>query len=122
MKSLRGLVVAAVCLFGLLFVQAVYQVPFDAANASQIARRPWMPTEEITLDNGDVLVGYTISSKDGWFQILNDDDQTIMFVKATSITKRHVCTPEDDRVEYHDPLLNLEGAQAPKSQTCKPPT
>ena len=113
-----GLIVAAACFFGLLFVQAVYRVPLDLAHGSQVARRPWMPAEEITLNNGSVVVGYTISSNDGWFLILNDEDRTVQYVAADKITDRHVCTPKRDKVEYRDPLIKLIGAQEPKTRTC----
>lgn len=118
LRFVGGLVVAAVCFFGLLFVQAVYQVPFDLTHGSQVVRRPWMPAEEITLDNGRVLIGYTISSKDGWFLILNDEDRTTEYIRAASVSGRRVCTHERDQIKYRDPLIKLVGAREPRTHTC----
>lgn len=118
LRFVGGLMVAAVCLFGLLFVQAVYRVPFDPAHGFQVVRRPWMPAEEIALKDGSVIVGYTISSKDGWFLILKDEDRTIQYVLADSVTDRRVCTPKRDQIEYHDPLLKSKDAQEPKTRPC----
>jgi hypothetical protein len=114
-----GLVYATVCLVGLLFVQAVYRVPFDFENFDAIMRRPWVPAEEITLDTGERYVGYTITTKDGWFLLLNEHDRSLDYLDAASVVSRRVCTPAAMSPDYRDPLHRLDGSLPPINSLCR---
>lgn len=114
-----GLVYASVCLLGLLFVQAVYRVPFDIANFDAIMRRPWVPAEEITLDTGERYVGYTISSQDGWFLVLNEHDRSLAYLNADKVVTRRVCTPATSSPDHRDPLYRLDGSRPPVNSLCR---
>jgi hypothetical protein len=114
-----GLIYATVCLVGLLFVQAVYRVPFDFANFDAIMRRPWVPAEEITLSTGERYVGYTVSTQDGWFLVLNEHDRSLAYLKADEVVHRRVCTPASLSPDYRDPLYRLDGSQPPVNSLCR---
>lgn len=113
-----GLFCGAICTFGLLFSAVVYRVPFDVQNAAQIMRRPWLPAEEIRTNEGKVIVGFVISSADGWFLVMAEDDRALRYVKADSVAERLVCTPPSYDVEYRTPLIELRGAGKPMDRVC----
>jgi hypothetical protein len=117
-----GVVYGVICTAGLLFTQAVYNVPFDIDSMSQVLRRPWLPAEEITTNDGAVHVGYVISTSDGWFLILNEQDRSLDYVVAGSVTARKTCTPQEYRTEYRPPLIELRGGRQPNNRPCGAPT
>jgi hypothetical protein len=90
------LIVAWVCALSLLFMQVVYNVPlprtaFDLPPiASEILRRPWLPLEKISLSSCGVRLGYAISSKDGWFVVLNEPDRKITYIRASDVVDRTI--------------------------------
>lgn len=113
-----GLACGVICVFGLLFMHSVYRVPFDANYASQIARRPWLPAEEVVVESGDRYVGYVISTTDGWFLLVNESNRALEYLPAESVVDRRVCTPESYDLEYRAPLVALPGAGAPSGRVC----
>ena len=121
--GLWGIIIAAACVLGLLFVQAVYRVPFDLKNASEVVRRPWIPAEQITLTADGAprtYIGYVISTGDDWFEMLIDDDRTIVYVPADTVVSRTVCIPPGSfaSTPFHKPLFELHGAQPPQQHQC----
>lgn len=117
-----GMACGVICMIGLLFTQAVYNVPFKIEQTSQILRRPWLPAEEVTTRDGVVHVGYVISTSDGWFLVLNEYDRSLDYIPAGSIIGRETCTPQDYRIEYRPPLIELRGARPPNDRICATPT
>lgn len=116
-----GLICGAICTLGLLFMLAVYRVPFDANNAAQIMRRPWLPAEEIQTNAGDRRVGFVITTKDGWFLLMNESNRSLEYIPAGSVVRRQVCTPPSYQVEYRPPLIDIRGGSKPSSKVCAPP-
>jgi hypothetical protein len=86
-----GLGIAAVRGFSVLYVERVYNVPLKSDIAFEILRRPWLPTEKITLSSGKTLVGYTMSISIGWHVFLDEQTRTIHYLHATEVTNRVVC-------------------------------
>jgi hypothetical protein len=103
-----ALIVAGACVFALLFMQVVYRVPFDISTFSEIARRPWLPAEDIVLRPGGTRVGYTVSTKDKWFIILNEDNRTIDYLRDEEIASRKVCSLGSNQHPSNFPLIRLQ--------------
>jgi hypothetical protein len=84
--------VAIICAVSVLFVQKVYKVPFNTSAVMEIFHRPWLPTERITLSSGgDPVVGYTLSTSDGWHVLLLERTRTIRYLRAAEVAGREVC-------------------------------
>jgi hypothetical protein len=108
-------------LFGLLAVPAIglvmlfYAVPITGVDAGPLARSMWLPDEMIEVNDQaihgvDHLVGYVLSSSDGWFVILTERDRAIVYVKADRVLSRQVCSVgiENER-RSGKPLVQLNG-------------
>lgn len=113
-----GLFCGAICILGFLFSAIVYRVPFDVQNAAQIMRRPWLPAEEIHTNEGKVYIGFVVSSADGWFLVMAENNRELQYIKADSVVERLVCTPPSYDVEYRSPLIELRGAGKPMGRVC----
>lgn len=86
-----AIAVAGVCTLAVVFVQTVYRVPFDRTAASEIVRRPWLPTEKIDVKPTETYVGYLVSTEGGWHTVLKDSDRTIVYIRRGEIASREVC-------------------------------
>lgn len=115
---LFGLACGVICTFGLLFMLAVYRVPFNVDYASQIARRPWLPAEEIQTKSDEERVGYVISTADGWFLLMNESERSLEYIPADEVVSRVVCTPRSYSVEYRSPLIDIRGSGKPAGEIC----
>lgn len=115
---LFGLICGAICTLGLLFMLSVYRVPFNVDYASQIARRPWLPAEEIRTNSGEESVGYVISTTDDWFLLMNENGRSLEYVSAGKVVGRLICTPRSCDSEYKPPLIEIRGAGKPAGRVC----
>jgi hypothetical protein len=120
MRLVYGLVVVVICAYALLLVQIVYRVPFDQQTASEIARRPWLPPEELVVEGQGTLVGYTLATTDKWHVVLNDTDRTISYVGSASVRTRRVCRTTALQLMPRRPLVHLAGAQLVRLPPCAP--
>lgn len=111
-RTISGLLyavgIAAVCGFSVLYVQAVYNVPFSEKGIAEIARRPWLPAEKIRLSTGaPPLVGYTMSVGNGWQVVLLERSRTVRYLRATDVVERNICYVGDLTAPTRPPLVPL---------------
>lgn len=111
-RTLSGLLyavgIAAVCGFSVLYVQAVYDVPFNSKSIAEIARRPWLPAEKIRLSTGErPLVGYTMSVGNGWQVVLLERSRTVRYLRATDVVERKICYVGELAAPTRPPLVPL---------------
>lgn len=120
LKWIYGIIVATICAGVTLLVYTFYRVPFSAELVSEIARRPWMPAEEIVLKSGGApQVGYTLSTKDNWHIILNESNRTIIYLRADNVASRTSCKPFSTYVERPRlPLFPLKNVHPETPKTC----
>ena len=92
--------IALIPLFLLLY-------PFPLSNTfyAQQIRQPWLPAEEITLDSGQVLIGYLLSEDQDWVVVLKADSRTIYYYHEVQILKRQICQIE--KFSTNKPLISL---------------
>ena len=126
--------VGAICALVALFAQSVYGVPRDIAAAlsqskysgdlsgtvvSALVRRPWLPAEEITLKEGEI-VGYTLSNENKWFVVLKEHDRTIEYIFADDVVGRRVCSLENDSIDPREPapLIRLQDINITQPWVC----
>jgi hypothetical protein len=111
-------VVASICAVVVPFVNTVYTVPFDGHVASEIARRPWLPPERITLRSGTVHAGYVLSTENDWFVVLREYDRTIEYIPADDVIIRAVCTFKEGQPTIDSPLIKLYDVRQPRVPYC----
>jgi hypothetical protein len=127
-------VVGATCAFIALLAQNIYSAPRDLSSAlsqghhrgdlnvttaSEILRRPWVPAELITLKSGAVVVGYTLSTKDKWFVVLNAHDRTIKYIFADNVTDRKICSLEKNiKKQIPAPIIRLQDVNIAPTPPC----
>jgi hypothetical protein len=51
----------------------------------------WLPSEEIGLNSGQVVVGFVLDDDGDWGSLLRDRDHTIMRIKTDTIETRMIC-------------------------------
>jgi hypothetical protein len=73
LQTVAFYVVAAIILLGLL------------------NRWMWLPSEEIGLNSGQVVVGFVLDDDGDWGSLLRDRDHTIMRIKTDTIETRMIC-------------------------------
>ncbi len=120
LKVVYCIIIAIMCGYVTVLVHTFYRVPFSAELASEIARRPWMPAEEIVFKSDGVSrVGYTLSTKDNWHIILNDVDRSIIYVRADNVATRTACKPSSTYIERSSlPVLPLRNILPETAKTC----
>lgn len=101
-----GLIISVVATSALLLVQNFYVTPLKPANLWATARHPWLPTEELQLNSNHTVVGYVLSTNDGWFAVLLESSRTIDYIHASNITGRMVCAAPDDVQPKPLPLIH----------------
>jgi hypothetical protein len=98
---------ALVALFMLAFTDKLYQPPTAPNAVPRIMKQPWLPSEKVTLRNGEWWVGYTLSYKDGWHVLLEEQGRTIVFLRADDVRSRTVCRTSDVLKAERPPLIQL---------------
>lgn len=114
------IIVALICAGIALLVKTFYQVPFSVDLVSEIARRPWIPAEEIYVKLDAIpRVGYTLSSDEKWQIVLNESDRSIIYLRADDVVARTTCKPPSTYIEQPKlPLLPLKRVQLKPVKTC----
>jgi hypothetical protein len=114
------IIVGLLCASIALLVKTFYQVPFSVDLVSEIARRPWIPAEEISLKSDAVpRVGYTLSTSDKWQIVLNESDRSIIYLRADDVVARTTCKPLSTYIEQPKlPLFPLRHVQLKPVKTC----
>jgi hypothetical protein len=83
----------------------VYPFPLSNTFYAEQLRRPWLPAEEITLNSGQVLIGYLLSEDQDWVVILKADSRTIYYYHEPQVTNRQICQLE--HTSANTPLISL---------------
>jgi hypothetical protein len=85
-----------------------------------ISGQAWIPAENISVPNGD-LVGYVLGSTGGWTSILTERDRGVVTIADTTITARQVCVLPESNDDTDLPLTwflrRLQG-EARSVPTC----
>ena len=117
-KAVYGVLIAMASAYSALCVYAVYEVPFNTSAASDILRRPWLPAEQVQLSSGETLVGYTLSTQDGWHALLEEETRRITYIPSRNVTARTVCEV-GTTASIPPPLINLRGSAPSSVITCQ---
>lgn len=119
-RGLSSLAVVLACAYSVLLVDTIYRVPFNGGLVSDILRRPWLPAEEVQVSSSDdPLVGYVLSTIDGWHVLLQEKTRQITYIKSADVIARTVCRIEQPN-RFHDPLIKLQGVNPTRTYTCDP--
>ena len=116
---LYGFGIAIIAAIAVLFAQNLYGVPLNYATMSEIMRRPWLPAEEVLLKSQDLRVGYTLATKDGWFQFLTEETRRVEYIPASQVTARRVCSIGATDIRL--PLWPLTGSNVIYPHVCVMP-
>ena len=73
------------------YISYVYPVPRAFAYYQDLLRQPWIPPEHITLGSGGFVVGYPLSTGDGWMTVLVEQTRTIQYLPAGDVHGRLIC-------------------------------
>ena len=59
----------------------------------------WLPAEVLVVqDSVTPLVGYVLADDAGWATVLQEDDRSVVRIRAASITERILCLPAKQSV------------------------
>lgn len=107
-------------IFGAIFffVTTIYHLPYHTDEISSIASQPWLPPEKIVLTSGRTIVGYTLSTSDGWYIFLEDHDRTIDYFHSNDIASRGLCQLIGAQRPNRPPLIKLINVPAPVVPSC----
>ncbi|SCG53750.1 Protein of unknown function [Micromonospora echinaurantiaca] len=94
-------------LFILALTDRMYQLPGEPSAVPEIVQQPWLPPEKVTLTNGKSWIGYTLSYKDGWHVLLEDQGRTILYFRANEVKSRTVCRASTKLRAERPPLIRL---------------
>ena len=117
-KAIYALLIAVACAYTAICVYAIYEVPFNTSVTSDILRRPWLPAEQVQLYSGDVLVGYTLSTQDGWHALLEEQTRLITYIPSRNVAARTVCDVKTI-ASLPSPLISLQGTAPNSVPTCQ---
>lgn len=79
--------------------------------------RPWLPTEQLTLDGGDQVVGYVIEENDDDILFLREPQRIVERLETATVDTRVFCT-----MDASDPrplILRMMGMERPVYPECK---
>jgi len=117
-RLVYGTAIILLTAYTVLLVDTIYRVPFNGGVVSDILRRPWLPAEEVSLAGRvDPLVGYTLSTSDGWHVLLVDQTRQIMYIRSIDVAARAVCHVKPTEPPKQ-PLIELVGANTYPTDTC----
>ena len=117
-KATYSVLIAVASAYSALCVYAIYEVPFNTSATSDILRRPWLPAEQVQLSSGEILVGYTLSTQDGWHALLEEEARRITYIPSRNVTARTVCDVRT-MAEIPPPLISLRGSTPSSVPTCQ---
>lgn len=113
-----SLVMVLLSAYTVLLVDTVYRVPFNGGIVSDLLRRPWLPAEELNVaGSNDPVVGYTLSTSDGWHVLLAESTRQIIYLRSIDVTARAVCHVKPAEPP-EPPLIKLVGVGDPPTSTC----
>lgn len=115
-------VMTCIATLAFFFLVAMYNVPHDSNAVSEIVRRPWLAVEQISVGNRPVTyVGYTISTKDNWQIMLDDQTRTIRFLVGKEVKDRKTCALRKAS-EMRMPLIRIKNAEYQVLPLCRKPS
>jgi hypothetical protein len=107
---------------GFMFVQNAYSMTFSLAHLSQTVRLPWLPPEEITVEEEErkttKQVAYVLSVSGEWTVLLDEEHRTISYVPSSQVKARKVCELPATSTAHDPPVIKLEGAERPDLEDC----
>jgi hypothetical protein len=53
--------------------------------------QPWLPAEQIVVDNGDDIVGYVVNYSSDWVTVLINENREIQYLRPSEVERRDVC-------------------------------
>ena len=134
LRRFLAVAIIPMAILSALFLQSSYSVPrglaamlspvgyvsdLDNDTVSYLLRRPWVPVELIRLSPDGVVVGYTLSTQDGWFVVLKERDRSIEFISADTVESRSVCIIDPDiQVAKLVPAIPLQGVNINRPRLC----
>ncbi|MBB4931359.1 hypothetical protein F4561_002179 [Lipingzhangella halophila] len=130
-KALLSLTLFVGGSFAFMFVQHAYAMTFNLTHLSHTARLPWMPPEEITVENNASeddeseneettrQVAYVLSVSEEWTVLLDEESRTISYVPSSEVTERRVCELPATTTAHDPPLIKLKGAERPNLDDCE---
>jgi hypothetical protein len=119
-RVVHALAIFVVCLTATIVIQTCFYIPRDKQTIAAILRRPWVPSERITLKNGHTLVGYTLTTKDDWQVFLVASSREIQYIPDDQVVARQVCELSPPPGLLASPLIRLS-PQAAVSPGCYTP-
>lgn len=58
---------------------------------------PWMPAQQVSKDDGSVVVGYMLNSEKDPIPILEYDSRLVVFVPSVAVSDRKICVTGSER-------------------------
>lgn len=117
-RGLSSIAIILACAYSVILVDTIYRIPFAGGLVSDALRRPWLPAEEVQVSSsGDPLVGYVLSTSDGWHVLLQEKTRQITYIKSADVIARTVCRIEQPG-RFHAPLIKLQGVDPTRTLTC----
>lgn len=93
------------CIVLLPLTSKLYPFPSKNPSYTDIIRTPWLPAENISLNNGQKIVGYVLSDDGNWTTVLTETSRKIVYYPADTIKLRSIC--EVGKVASLPPLIPL---------------
>ena len=92
-----------------------YPLPKEATRIPELTRKVWLPAEQLDVKERGQVVGYVLSTEEGWFTVLVEADRTVIRIKSDDIDSRQIC-----RLGSPDglPLIRPKAASIPTVLSC----
>jgi hypothetical protein len=113
-----SIVIIIVTYLAFSVISSVFRIPADSSEYSNALEEVWIPAETLTVTPGSPIVGYVLSTGDGWFVVLVNDTRTIEYIPANKISARSICELPQYSQKGPKPLINLATAQPVQVPLC----
>ena len=87
------------------YLMAIYPLPYKDNSYATELRRPWLPSETISLASNQKVVGYTLSSSSDWLVVLDEKTRHVEYYPSREVVRRSIC--QLDESQTGKPLLSL---------------
>lgn len=105
--AVGGAVIAGAFGAASFFCSSLFRVPYSIRTIAATMQKPWMPSEEVDLKSGRVLVGYTVTVKDNWYIFLEEKTRIIDYLHADDVKARTPCRIDSALALNRPPLISL---------------
>ena len=52
---------------------------------------PWLPAEVVSTTKGSKVIGYVLSTNDGWTTVLSERDRLVLSIRSENVASRSIC-------------------------------